>query len=177
MKSRFATLAGLGLLLAIAGAARAAAPAYCALYAREYANQFTAAAGQPAGAERRIQDEAYYKCLNMDQEPELPSTSAYSGTDLDATAKGGPLEDLPTNSVAATEAQGDADMDETTPLTPSPAKPKVNTPPKRKYYGSGLAAWSPEWKSWCQAHFPNSFDEKTGTILPSNGGGKRVFCR
>jgi len=172
MKSRFAALAGLGLLLAMAGAARAAAPAYCALYAREYANQFTTAAGQPSGAEQRIQNEAYYKCLNMDQEPDLPPTSAYSGTDLDATARGGPLEDLPTNSVAATEAQSDPAAG-----TITPAKPKLSTPPKRQYYGSGLAAWSPEWKSWCQAHFPNSFDEKTGTILPSNGGGKRIFCR
>jgi hypothetical protein len=177
MKSHFGMLAGLGLLLAMGDAAEAAAPAYCALYAREYANQFTNAAGQPAGAEQRIQDEAYYKCLNMDQEPELPSTSAYSGTDLDATAEGGPLEPLPPDALAVTEPQGDAGGDAVDAPAAVTDKPKPAAPPKRKYTGSGLVAWSPEWKTWCGTHFPRSFDEKTGTIIPADGSGKRVFCR
>ena len=129
MKVSYALLPALGVML-LADAAHAAAPAYCALYAREYANQFTRAAGQPAGAEQRIQDEAYYKCLNMDQEPELPSTSASSGTKADAAAKGGPLEPAPPDAVGATEAEGDTDIEDVTPLTPAPAKPRVSTPPK-----------------------------------------------
>lgn len=178
MKAFIAPLAGFGLIaIAAAGAAHAAAPAYCALYAREYANQFTDAAGQPVGSEQRIQDEAYYRCLNQDEEPELPATSAYSGTGLDAGAQGGPFEPLAVRSVAAPAAVAkDGPPASAAPRdAPSKSQQASNTPPKRSYYGSGLAPWTPEWKAWCQAHFPNSFDEKTGTILPYNG--PRTVCR
>ena len=80
MKSLIVPLAALAVLTAGTGAAMAAPPAYCALYAREYANQFAAAAGEKPGSEPKIQDEAYYRCLNMDQEPEMPATSAYYGS-------------------------------------------------------------------------------------------------
>ena len=102
MKSLIAPLAGLAVLVAGAGAALAAPPAYCALYAREYANQFTEAAGEQPGAEPKIQDEAYYRCLNMDQEPEMPKTSAYYGTSVDTAGQGGPL--VPVTSSAAAPA-------------------------------------------------------------------------
>ena len=67
MKSLIVPFAAGVLLAAATGMAGAAAPTYCALYAREYANQFTAAAGENPGSEPKIQDEAYYRCLNMDQ--------------------------------------------------------------------------------------------------------------
>ena len=175
MKTMIAPLACLGLLAVAGTAAEAAAPAYCALYAREYANQFTAAAGQPEGAEQRIQDEAYYRCLNQDQEPELPATSAYAWTELDAGARGGPFEPLVRKPDSTTTASIPASAGAADGADPVPPKPVAGAAPKRTYHGSGLTAWSPEWKAWCHAHFPNSFDENTGTVVPPNS--PRIFCR
>jgi hypothetical protein len=45
-----------------------------------------------------------------------------------------------------------------------------------KWSGSGLPVGSPEWKAWCQEHFPNSFDPETGTIVP-NSTGVRTACK
>ena len=39
-----------------------------------------------------------------------------------------------------------------------------------RWRGSGYATWSPEWRDWCAEHFPNSFDPKTGTIMPYKTG-------
>jgi hypothetical protein len=173
MKSLIAPMAAFGLLTVVTGVAQAAPPAYCALYAREYANQFSEAAGEQPGTEKRIQDEAYYRCLNQDQDPQLPATSAYYGTDLDTGGQGGPLE-----TAAASGNTVDVTADQpSSAAAPKPANTKQasNTPSKR-YYGSGLQAWTPEWKAWCQSHFPNSFDEKTGMILPYNSN-KPQFCK
>jgi hypothetical protein len=57
-------------------AASAASPAYCALYAREYAIDTV----QPAaaiGLRQSVEDQAYYRCLNQDDDPPLPTASAY----------------------------------------------------------------------------------------------------
>src|ERR1700690_3595770 len=92
MRMRIAalTLSGLGLL-ATATAASAASPAYCALYAREYAaaEVSTPIAGDAAAALQRVQDQAYYHCLNQDEAPAFPKTSAYFGADLDQILGGG----------------------------------------------------------------------------------------
>jgi hypothetical protein len=56
--------------------ATAASPAYCALYAREYAIDTV----QPAaalGLRQSVEDQAYYRCLNQDEDPPLPTASAY----------------------------------------------------------------------------------------------------
>src|SRR5690606_23976201 len=82
--------AGCGVLLA-AGAASAASPGYCALYAREYAASKISApiAGDAVGALQRVQDQSYYRCLNQDVEPAFPETSAYFGADVDEIFGGG----------------------------------------------------------------------------------------
>ncbi len=95
MKSLIAPFSGLAILAMTGAAALAAPPEYCALYAREYANQFAAAAGEAPGSEPKIQDEAYYRCLNMDQNPPMPTSSAYSGLANDTADQGGPLEPVP----------------------------------------------------------------------------------
>jgi hypothetical protein len=172
MKSLITPMATIGLLTVMTGVAQAAPPAYCALYAREYANQFSEAAGEQPGTEKRIQDEAYYRCLNQDQDPQLPSTSAYYGTELDTGGQSGPVETA-TASGDATDSVGQP----TPAATPKPASTQqASNTPRKRYYGSGLEAWTPEWKDWCQSHFPNSFDEKTGMILPYNAG-KPQFCK
>ena len=73
MTSIIAPLTVLGLftiaIVAVGtGTAFAASPAYCALYAREYATQFS----DGSGTNQRIQDQAYYRCLNLDEDPEFP---------------------------------------------------------------------------------------------------------
>jgi hypothetical protein len=181
MKALILPLATLGAL-AVLGSAEAAPPAYCALYAREYANQFSSAIGKPDGSESRIQDEAYYRCLNQDENPEMPMTSAYSGTDVESPGGvGGPLEEItgegdaspPDEAVTTEEAKAAPDVPPEPKAEPDPPKNKVAE--TRRGYTSGAEAGSPEWRAWCKKNFPNSFDEKTGTIVPY--GGKRQLCK
>jgi hypothetical protein len=183
MKSLIAPLTGLGFMAAAIGTAMAAAPAYCALYAREYANQFAQAAGEPPGTEQRIQDEAYYRCLNLDQEPDMPASSAYYGTSVDTAGQGGPLEPAPGTApptggngaaVNAAPAGGDA-----TAVNTSPSKPADKTAdnrPMKHSYTSGEQPWTPAWQAWCRDHYPHSFNEKDGTIVPF-GTSKRQLCK
>ena len=169
-----AAVGGLALIIGTANPASAASPAYCALYAREYTAQFATGSSADAAmaSEYRIQEQAYYQCLNMDVEPEFPATSVYFGGTIDDVLGGGPYE---------TVAQGDAAVDETDPVVEPPVvKPKPKrtasvTAPRRSGGGSGLEAWTPAWQAWCQAHFPNSFDADTGTVKPY--GEDRRFCR
>lgn len=199
MKSVFVPFAAVVLLAAAAGGAEAAAPTYCALYAREYANQFTAAAGEKPGSEPKIQDEAYYRCLNMDQDPQMPATSAYSGTSLDPSAQGGPLEPVPAGQTVATQETAAAIATTAVPAaTASPAPPATSAAPPavapamktadsgsatdggstkgRSYIPKGIDPWTPKWQAACKKYFPNSFNEKDGTIVP-HGSPKRVFCQ
>ncbi len=145
-------------------------------------------------SEPKIQDEAYYRCLNMDQEPEMPTTSAYYGTSVDASAQGGPLE--PVAGGTATAANNPAPNDATPtapagqqaaaaaigagtadgPAPPEPVKKTASNAPSGHSYTGGKKPWSPEWYAACKQYFPNSFNEKDGTILP-HGSNKRVLCR
>ena len=187
MKPLIAPLAALAVL-ATAGSAIAAPPAYCALYAREYANQFALAAGEKPDSEPKIQDEAYYRCLNMDQEPEMPSTSAYFGTSVDTgaeAAQGGPLEPVPSApapatdtaaSTAAAPATGAEAVAPAAPATPKPVTKTADSTPSARSYTGGKTPWTPEWLAACRKYFPHSFDEKDGTILP-HGANQRVFCK
>ena len=171
-----ALLIGPGLL-AMEAPSLAASPAYCALYAREYA---AARVGTPlpqdaSSALQRLGDQAYYRCLNMDQEPEFPATSAYFGASEEeilgetasATDVGGPLLDI---------GEGDAAVGDETAVNPdgSPATPPAaTTPPKTRVAnaapaGSGLKPWSPEWTAWCKAHY-RSFNSTTGMVLTFSG--------
>jgi hypothetical protein len=156
--------------------ASAASPAYCALYAREYA---AARVGSPAVedsalARMRVEDQSYYRCLNLDDEPEFPTTSSYFGTeDLDQ-AIGGPFEEI---------AEGDADPgDEPDTAPPADTKPIAANPPavtpKPKQVASaakgkgpassGLTPWTDEWLVWCKAHY-KSFNATTGMVVTLSG--------
>jgi hypothetical protein len=166
MKILLAPLAALALC-GFAGTASAASPSYCALYAKEYA-RFAVSDSQGSVSETHVHDRAYSKCLNMDDEPPLPT--AYVDPAQDGI--GGPF-------VPVEEGSGDEGTDvaaEAPDVTVEAMA--VATKPKRtgKWSGSGLPPGSPEWKAWCEEHFPNSFDPETGTVVPS-ATGVRTACK
>jgi hypothetical protein len=145
------------------------------LYAREYA---AARVGEPsvengALARMRVEDQAYYRCLNLDDEPEFPTTSSYFGTeDLDQ-AIGGPFEEI---------AEGDADPGDEPDTAPPDTKPIVAAKPvapkpqqtastaggKKGPASSGLTPWTDEWLTWCKAHY-KSFNATTGMVVTLSG--------
>ncbi len=155
MKTLIVPLAGFGLAMLIAGAAEAASPAYCALYAREYANETVQPSAAP-GMLQSVQDQAYYRCLNQDEDPQLPQTSAYFGTDV-----GDPVA-LETTGAIGTDA---SPAPATSPAPAAASKP-VSVAQRTQHSRSGLTPWSKEWASWCSRHYPRSFDPKTGLVLP-----------
>jgi hypothetical protein len=163
-------LAGIGLILAFTDIASAAPPAYCALYAREQAK--TVAAGKADGFFERALDQAYYKCLNLDEEPAFPEGSAYLDGDFDGSDA---LAADDTEVAASQESAGPADERTSAPLAEGDAdiiEAAQNDAPQSSR--SGLAPWSPKWKDWCEEHFPNSFNPETGMVLPLEG--ERSFC-
>ncbi|MHA1158325.1 MAG: hypothetical protein ACTSP2_06220 [Alphaproteobacteria bacterium] len=151
----------------VATSVEAASPDYCAFYAREYVAQFKLGADEATLA-RDLGDQAYFRCLNLDRAPALPEQSAYAGSPFDA---GSPASEF--------VAQGDSYMPaEDTDMQPEiaellleeipPTEIVVATPaPQRSR--SGLKPWSAEWRSWCERHFPNSFDPSTGYVRPFRG--------
>ena len=152
--------------------ASAASPAYCALYAREYTAQFTTGSDADAAmaSEYRIQEQAYYQCLNMDVEPEFPDTSVYYGKGFQDVLAG--LVE-PADGIAEGDASAEDPIAE---ATPEPAaKPQPTQVARRSSRGSGLEPWTPEWEAWCRKHFPNSFDPSDGTVKPYDEA--RRFCR
>ena len=163
MNKLIAPLAAVGLLAITAGSASAASPAYCALYAREYALEYVRTASKAIGADsqQRIQDKAFYKCLNLDEQPSLPETSAYSDTGNDLTAD--PAADVP------------SDPRESAPARNFTKAAKVAVASGGRHRGSGFEPWTPRWKAWCAEHFPRSFDPKTGFVIPL--AGKKTLCR
>jgi hypothetical protein len=174
MKSFVAPLAAVAVLGLGIGAASAASPAYCALYAKEYVRH-AAVDSQGSVPSTLIHDRAYHKCLNLDDEPLLPT--AY--TDPQTDGIGGPfvMEEGSTdagNLNAAEATTEEPAIGETAALEsdPQPAKAKRRA---GGWSGSGFAMWSPEWKAWCAEHFPNSFDPETGTIVPYDTG-VRTAC-
>jgi hypothetical protein len=181
--------AAIAAIVASAGA-KAAAPAYCALYAREYAVD-TVQPAAAAGMLQSVQDQAYYRCLNQDEDPPLPKASAYFGTGIAntlATATPDPsavinksaTPPLPRQSPAAPAVAASV----TAPVAPAPtAKPaapviqaRASAATQAPYRGSGLTAWTQEWMDWCSQNFPNSWDAKSGTIL-HYGSDSRELCR
>ncbi len=165
-----AAVGALALVLC-AETASAASPAYCALYAREYANQFEEQAVSPNAAALRVQDQAYYRCLNLDEDPEFPATSAYFGADTEAILSG--------NDATGVVAEGGTSADE---FIDPPAEPEVvanpervasASKPRRSGRGSGYDPWTPEWVDWCEAHY-RSFDPETGMV--KTYAGVRKLC-
>ena len=169
--------APLAMSVATIDVASAASPAYCALYAREYAISRIGpeSIGNAAPARQRLQDQAYYRCLNQDEDPEFPTTSAYFGAAIEdiigdnTSDVGGPLQDL---------GEGDASAGDETIVEP----PKVVSKPKPKPKklasqgsgkGSGLTPWSDEWVTWCKSNY-RSFNMTTGFVLTLSG--ERKLC-
>lgn len=175
MRMRIAalTLSGLGLL-ATGMAASAASPAYCALYAREFAASKISApvAGDAAGAVQRVQDQAYYRCLNQDEDPAFPETSAYFGADVDQIYgdtieqgdAAGEIPDEPVSAADAAATTGSGPADTAAPEKAKPVRTATAGGGRKKSGGSGLEQWSDEWVSWCKDHY-RSFNETTGMVL------------
>jgi len=173
MKTIVAPLAAIAAVGFGVGAASAASPAYCALYAKEYVKH-AAIDSQGSLPPTLIHDRAYHKCLNLDDEPMLPT--AYMDPTTDGI--GGPF----------VVEEGDADVGDTVVDEQTTEEPQVGEtaaleadpePVKKstsKWNGSGYAMWSPEWKAWCAEHFPKSFDPTTGTIIPYKTG-VQTECR
>jgi hypothetical protein len=111
-------------------AASAASPAYCALYAREYAID----AVQPAaavGLRQSVEDQAYYRCLNQDEDPPLPTASAYFA----APERIGPRTGIPpgldptsTGSIQPDPARSEPARTEPSRAAAAPAKPAASPP-------------------------------------------------
>lgn len=165
-------LAGIGLAAVAVSTgmveALAASPAYCALYAREYAHQFIEPATPPSGATQQVQDQAYYRCLNLDENPEFPTTSAYFGADADDLIAGGLLTAVSQGDIS------DDDLDTVEPAEASAAQTaSATTTRRRPGRGSGYDAWTPEWFAWCEAHY-RSFDPDTGYV--KTYAGVRKLC-
>ena len=164
-----------------AAPAIAASPAYCALYAREYA---AARIGAPsgdvsAGALQRVEDQAYYRCLNLDEEPEFPTTSAYFGSPVEEIdgGIGGPFEAIAEGDAAGDQPDVPVDASAVSAVTvadPPAPKPKpkpirtASTVPSRGPHGSGLTQWSDEWVTWCKDHY-KSFNLTTGMVTTLSG--------
>lgn len=162
-------LIGFGLLGA--GVAQAASPAYCALYAREYTAQFTtgSTADAAAASDYRIQEQTYYQCLNMDVEPPFPDSSVYAGASVSDVLGGfnGPIDEM---------GEGDAGLEdfaeapEPEVTEPAPAARQIRSAGTS---ASGRSEGSAAWVAWCREHYPNSFDEATGTVKPFDGPRQR----
>jgi len=167
------------LLLLVAGPlvsspALAASPAYCALYAREYATSRIGApvTSEDASAVQRVEDQAYYRCLNQDEAPQFPTTSAYFGQQLEdiadeGTGQGGPFQALeihPKAKAAAAKVRAgkSANAEGTQVADLATTSAPIST------WANHGAPGSPQWVSWCKAHY-KSFDEATGNVLTLSG--------
>lgn len=160
----FAPFAGIGLLACASGSAVAAPPDYCARFAEEYAEKAVSDIGGTLSAEQ-VHDRLYHKCLNMDEEPALPTAYAEPEEALAASILKDVVAETPTVDVTAI----DEAMVKRTSAVEDDRRP-TGTRRTGKWRGSGYAMWSPEWRDWCAEHFPNSFDAETGTIMPYETG-------
>ncbi len=147
-------------------AAWAAPPAYCALYAREYASAKidSPVTTDDVAALERLQDQAYFRCLNADIEPPFPETSAYFGAsmgDIAGDTSGGIGEgDV---SVDDEPLPADVSTADTTASTTTADAAVAGGP------GNATANWPQKKIAWCKAHYPHSFDTKTGMVITLDG--------
>ena len=180
MKRIVVPLVGLGLIVLSVGSAAAASPDYCAVFAKEFAAQALPENEGNLSADL-VHDRLYHKCLNMDEDPALPT--AYTAPRPDGVGRslveGGQsvesiLEDATSEAPTVDATAIDEAMVKRTAAIENDA-PNVQARRTGKWRGSGYAMGSPEWRDWCAEHFPNSFDPKTGTIMPYETG-KREPC-
>lgn len=171
LKTFIAPLMGLAVLIFGGGAALAASPTYCALYAKEFVKHATGDSQGPVPTDR-THDRAYHKCLNMDDEPVLPT--AYFDADADADGVGGPFV-ADEGSIDSGTGDGDLGGGTMAAAEPDPRPVKLQKS-SGKWRGVGLPAGSPELRAWCEEHYPNSYDPDTGTVVPYDTG-VRTACR
>ncbi len=148
------------------GQGLAASPEYCAVYARASADPDGVAAASADDTEtiQRAHDKAYFECLNLDDEPKLPAEIVDRVSEADGVGEG----DI-------------SEADETpvikkTVKTPTPRKTASAEKPRKTktWSGSGYDAWTPEWTTWCRAHY-KSFNPETGEYLSFEGD--RKMCK
>ncbi len=195
-------LAGIGLGLVGGGSAGAASLDYCHRFATAHVKLASVQRLRNLSPET-VHDQAFYLCLNMDEEPAMPT--AYvdptikgsnppwfaSAPEAGAAPKPEPASEAAIPPASATpeavssagegvppadeEATAKAEADGSAGATSlaSTSKPAKRTGRRR---GSGLPQGSPELAAWCLKHFPNSYDAATGTIVPYETG-VRTLCR
>lgn len=172
LKTFIAPLMGLAVLIFGGGAALAASPTYCALYAKEFVKHATVDSQGPVPTDR-THDRAYHKCLNMDDEPVLPT--AYFDADGEGAGEvGGPFV-ADENKTDIGTGDGDLGGGAMASFETGP-KPATREQPTTEWVGVGLPAGSPELRAWCEEHYPNSYDPDTGTVVPYDTG-VRTACR
>jgi hypothetical protein len=180
LKRILVPLAGLGAIVLSVDSAAAASPDYCAVFAKEFAAQALSENEGNLSADL-VHDRLYHKCLNMDEEPALPT--AYAAPQSDGVGRS-LVEDEQSTEAILEDATAEAPTVDATAIDEALVKRTAamendakKTPARRegRWSGSGYAMWSSEWRDWCAEHFPNSFDPKTGTIMPYKTG-KREPC-
>jgi hypothetical protein len=131
MKPIVLPIAGVAALAIGVSAASAASPAYCALYAREFVMR-AAVESQGSIPPKHIHDRAYHKCLNMDDEPLLPTAYADPATD----GTGGPF--------VLDEGSADASGSEDSVDAATVEKPAVKAPAAKSAPAKETAALEPD---------------------------------
>jgi hypothetical protein len=189
----FLPAALLAFALSFAGwplAAGAATMNYCETYADRVA-QYSPAAKADEQARQFVRDKAFYTCLNMDEEPPLPESAL--GLFIDPSSSPFRVLDAPEAVTApalapqqppASEGQEQPAQDGASVSldadTPGGSEGAGETGPAPaddgQGRGSGHAKGSDEWEAFCAKYYPNSFDPKTGTVIPAKLG-RRVACR
>ncbi len=189
----FLPAALLAFALSFAGwplAARAATMNYCETYADRVA-QYSPAAKADDQARQFIRDKAFYECLNMDEEPPLPQDAL--GLSMDPTGSPFKVLDAPDAATARTMAPQPSQPGEKTGGEAASVSMDADTPGESggetgggaaktasaddgQGRGSGQPRGSEKWEAFCAKYYPNSFDPKTGTVIPAKLG-RRVACR
>ena len=161
--------ASFGCLMMPVTTALSASLEYCNLYARAYASLAAFQAyrlSEPAfDGERlkRVYDMSWSKCLNQDEEPELPALAA-----IDASGGSVNLGEVASAAAKVTPNPAPAEPTGTVPAPPASGKVAAAGGAAGPRRGSGFKAWTPEWVAWCSSHY-RSFDPKTGYVKPFAG--------
>ncbi len=165
--------------------ANSASMAYCAFYAQQrtlVASPQDLTIQQP----QTLRERAFYECLNMDDEPPLPvhgrvlSVEATSELAfIDAMSQESGLLPIDAEPVREAEQAAKAEPIDTAGSVAALKETENETAAmarqEPKPIITGLKVGSPEWEAWCSKHYPNSFDAKTGTVVP-NSTGQRTKC-
>ena len=138
---------------------------------------------------QRVEDQAYYRCLNQDEDPPLPQASAsLAGVSAPvaivprSTLKGeGPTEIKPESveaKVIETPTMNRPKPEGTAATAAGTRNPLPAKSGGAVYRGSRLPPWTAEWAEWCAKYFPRSWDPVTGTVVHgSTTTGERVLCK